>query len=160
MFAIIKTGGKQYVVQPGDKIKIEKLDVSEGKEVSSRDSLQHSLGDGHNILESVLHVPRRDTRPERAAALVDREEHSAEHFKLCRDMCREDILTAVGTPRCEAEHCVLKPAVGAGDLAAAARRIHGQRRRTVGHCGSMSQSSGGSGFGRGAATVTDSGQRV
>jgi large subunit ribosomal protein L21 len=26
MFAVIKTGGKQYLVSPGDKIKIEKLD--------------------------------------------------------------------------------------------------------------------------------------
>ena len=33
MFAVIKTGGKQYLVQPGDKIKIEKLDTKEGKEV-------------------------------------------------------------------------------------------------------------------------------
>ena len=34
MLAIIKTGGKQYVVQPGDKIKVEKLDVEAGKEVT------------------------------------------------------------------------------------------------------------------------------
>ena len=27
MFAIIETGGKQYKVSPGDKIKVEKLDV-------------------------------------------------------------------------------------------------------------------------------------
>jgi large subunit ribosomal protein L21 len=33
MFAVIKTGGKQYVVAPGDKIKIEKLDEEEGKEI-------------------------------------------------------------------------------------------------------------------------------
>lgn len=33
MFAVIKTGGKQYIVHPGDKVKIEKLTVSEGKEV-------------------------------------------------------------------------------------------------------------------------------
>ncbi len=26
MFAVIKTGGKQYIVSPGDKIKVEKLD--------------------------------------------------------------------------------------------------------------------------------------
>ena len=26
MLAIIKTGGKQYIVQPGDKLKVEKLD--------------------------------------------------------------------------------------------------------------------------------------
>lgn len=33
MFAVIKTGGKQYLVSPGDKIKIEKIDASEEKEV-------------------------------------------------------------------------------------------------------------------------------
>ena len=32
-FAIIKTGGKQYKVSPGRKIKIEKLEIAEGKEV-------------------------------------------------------------------------------------------------------------------------------
>ena len=31
--AVIKTGGKQYKVSPGDKIKIEKLEIEEGKEV-------------------------------------------------------------------------------------------------------------------------------
>jgi large subunit ribosomal protein L21 len=30
-FAVIKTGGKQYVVTPGTKLKIEKLPSSEGK---------------------------------------------------------------------------------------------------------------------------------
>lgn len=34
MLAVIKTGGKQYLVQPGDKIKIEKLDKKEGAEIS------------------------------------------------------------------------------------------------------------------------------
>ena len=33
MFAVIKTGGKQYLVSPGDKIKIEKIDKAEGKEI-------------------------------------------------------------------------------------------------------------------------------
>ena len=33
MFAVIKTGGKQYLVSAGDKIKIEKLDAEEGKEI-------------------------------------------------------------------------------------------------------------------------------
>ena len=34
MFAVIKTVGKQYLVQPGDKIRVEKLDVEEGKEIT------------------------------------------------------------------------------------------------------------------------------
>jgi large subunit ribosomal protein L21 len=33
MFAVIETGGKQYVAIPGEKIKIEKLEVPEGGEV-------------------------------------------------------------------------------------------------------------------------------
>lgn len=34
MLAIIKTGGKQYLVSPGDKIKIEKIEVEDGKEIT------------------------------------------------------------------------------------------------------------------------------
>lgn len=33
MLAVIKTGGKQYLVAPGQKLKIEKLDEEAGKEV-------------------------------------------------------------------------------------------------------------------------------
>ncbi len=33
MLAIIKTGGKQYIVQPGDKIKVEKLETEDGEEL-------------------------------------------------------------------------------------------------------------------------------
>lgn len=34
MLAVIQTGGKQYIVTPGDKIKIEKIDKKEGNEIS------------------------------------------------------------------------------------------------------------------------------
>lgn len=30
MYAVIETGGKQYTVKTGDKVKIEKLDLNEG----------------------------------------------------------------------------------------------------------------------------------
>lgn len=33
MLAIIKTGGKQYKISKGDKVKVEKLDAKEGDEV-------------------------------------------------------------------------------------------------------------------------------
>lgn len=33
MLAVIKTGGKQYIVKPGDKLKIEKIDKPEGENV-------------------------------------------------------------------------------------------------------------------------------
>ncbi|MCK5284373.1 MAG: 50S ribosomal protein L21 [Alphaproteobacteria bacterium] len=34
MFAVIKTGGKQYKVQKDDKIEVEKLDVDEGAKIN------------------------------------------------------------------------------------------------------------------------------
>ena len=39
MLAVIRTGGKQYLVSSGKKIKIEKLDKKEGAEVSFGDVL-------------------------------------------------------------------------------------------------------------------------
>ena|SRR3989344_399265 len=39
MLAIIKTGGKQYFVSPGQKLKIEKLDKKEGEEIAFADVL-------------------------------------------------------------------------------------------------------------------------
>jgi len=33
MLAVIHTGGKQYLVSPGQKIKIEKIDKKEGKKI-------------------------------------------------------------------------------------------------------------------------------
>lgn len=39
MLAVIKTGGKQYLVRKGDKIKIEKLDKKEGEQIEFTDVL-------------------------------------------------------------------------------------------------------------------------
>lgn len=46
MFAIIETGGKQYKVQEGDVIYIEKLDNNEGDSVTFDRVLAVSKGDG------------------------------------------------------------------------------------------------------------------
>lgn len=39
MLAVIKTGGKQYLVEPGDKIKIEKIKEKEDKEITFKEVL-------------------------------------------------------------------------------------------------------------------------
>ena len=39
MLAVIKTGGKQYLVYPKDKIKIEKIDKKEGQEITFKEVL-------------------------------------------------------------------------------------------------------------------------
>lgn len=48
MLAVIKTGGKQYIVSPGQKIKIEKLDNKEGQEIAFKEVL---LLENNNHLE-------------------------------------------------------------------------------------------------------------
>ncbi len=44
MLAVIRTGGKQYKVEPGQKIKIEKIEGEEGKKVVFRDVLLREKG--------------------------------------------------------------------------------------------------------------------
>ena len=39
MFAVIKTGAKQYIVSPGQKLKVEKLHIEEGESVDFTDVL-------------------------------------------------------------------------------------------------------------------------
>jgi len=39
MLAVIKTGGKQYLVSPGEKIKIEKINKKEGSEITFNEVL-------------------------------------------------------------------------------------------------------------------------
>ncbi len=48
MYAIIKTGGKQYKVRQGDTLKIEKLKGLKGNEVQFDDVLMYS--DGENVI--------------------------------------------------------------------------------------------------------------
>ena len=39
MLAVIRTGGKQYLVSPDKKIKIEKIEGKEGKEITFKEVL-------------------------------------------------------------------------------------------------------------------------
>jgi large subunit ribosomal protein L21 len=50
-FAIIKTGGKQYKVAVGDKVKVEKLPGEEGGVISFDEVLLTSKGDSVSIGE-------------------------------------------------------------------------------------------------------------
>jgi len=47
MYAVIKTGGKQYRVQKGDVLRVEKLDTEVGKKVTFDDVLM--IGEGADI---------------------------------------------------------------------------------------------------------------
>jgi len=47
MYAVIKTGGKQYRVSKGDKLKVEKLDGDEGANINLDEVLM--VGDGADV---------------------------------------------------------------------------------------------------------------
>lgn len=49
MFAVIQTGGKQYLVKDGDLLKIEKLEVEVGKEVVFDQVLMLAKEDGSDV---------------------------------------------------------------------------------------------------------------
>ena len=53
-FAVIKTGGKQYIVSPGQKLKIEKLDKKDGDEVVFDEVLL--TVDGKDTIVGMPHV--------------------------------------------------------------------------------------------------------
>jgi len=46
MYAVIKTGGKQYTVRQGDSLKVEKLDLAEGEAIEFAPLM---LGNGDEI---------------------------------------------------------------------------------------------------------------
>ena len=49
MYAVIKTGGKQYKVAPGEKLKVETLTADVGATVSFDQVLMIANGDQHKI---------------------------------------------------------------------------------------------------------------
>jgi large subunit ribosomal protein L21 len=49
MYAVIKTGGKQYKVAPGDMLKVEKLEAKKGDTIELNDVYMVADGDTVNI---------------------------------------------------------------------------------------------------------------
>jgi large subunit ribosomal protein L21 len=67
MYAVIRAGGKQYRVAPGDVVKVEKLGVSEGETVEFKDILavsgqegQIGPGAGASVTGTVMEEGRKD----------------------------------------------------------------------------------------------------
>lgn len=54
MFAVIRTGGKQYKVQKDDKIQVEKLDAKDGESINLDDVLLVSDGKDAKIGDPVV----------------------------------------------------------------------------------------------------------
>ena len=49
MYAVIRSGGKQYTVRPGERLDVEKLDGEVGSEIELTDVLMVADGDAVNV---------------------------------------------------------------------------------------------------------------
>lgn len=49
MYAVIRTGGKQYTVRPGEKLDVEKLDGDVGSDIELTDVLMVADGDAVTV---------------------------------------------------------------------------------------------------------------
>jgi len=65
MYAVIRTGSKQYKVSPGDRITVEKLEVPEGKKYTFEDVVLYHDG------ESIVASPKELVKVKVAAKVVD-----------------------------------------------------------------------------------------
>ena len=63
MYAVIRTGGKQYKVQAGDLLVVEKIDGETGANVSFGDVLL--LGDGADVTLGAVHEQGKAARSQR-----------------------------------------------------------------------------------------------
>lgn len=55
MYAVVKSGGKQYRVEQGDTIRVEKLDAQEGAELNLDQVLMLSDGDRTTLGAPLVH---------------------------------------------------------------------------------------------------------
>lgn len=83
-FAVIATGGKQYKVAPGEKIKVEKLDVAEGDSFKFEDVLLTADGDkveiGAPLLKGAV-VEAKVLKQGRAAKVTVFKFHSKTRYR-------------------------------------------------------------------------------
>lgn len=54
MYAVIKTGGKQYKVSPGDMVRVEKLEAKAGETVEFKDVFMVADGDKVSVGKPAL----------------------------------------------------------------------------------------------------------
>jgi large subunit ribosomal protein L21 len=58
MYAVIKTGGKQYKVSPGDVVRVESLDAKKGDTIEIKDVFMISDGDKMSVGTPMLSSAR------------------------------------------------------------------------------------------------------
>ncbi len=91
MFAVIKTGGKQYLVQPGQKLRVEKLaapkggEPRHGRDVKEDGLVRRSLGEGGKVIFDEVLLVSDDKKTEIGTPLVKEAKVEAKVLKQGRD---------------------------------------------------------------------------
>lgn len=96
MLAIIKTGGKQYKVKPGDKIKVERILADEGQTVMFNEVLlgsdEKSVYLGQPLVEGAK-VEAKVVRQMRAPKVTTIKHHAKKRYK--KKQGHQQLLTEV-----------------------------------------------------------------
>ena len=115
MFAVVRTGGKQYRVAPGDKIVVEKLDGNAGDTITLGDILL--AGDGSDLKKTDgLKVSAEiiaQAKGEKVTVFKKRRRHNYRRKKGHRQQHTILRITAIGDHKAER-----KPAPSMGERAA------------------------------------------
>src|SRR5213082_1199262 len=103
MFAVVRTGGKQYRVHPGDKIVVEKLDGNAGDKVTLGDVLLAGDGgslkstDGLTVLAEIIAQAKAD----KVTVFKKRRRHNYRRKKGHRQQHTILRITAIGDQKAE-----------------------------------------------------------
>ena len=103
MFAVVRTGGKQYRVAPGDKIVVEKLDGNAGDTITLGDVLLAGEGsdlkktDGLTVLAEII----AQAKGEKVTVFKKRRRHNYRRKKGHRQQHTILRITAVGDQKAE-----------------------------------------------------------
>ena len=86
MYAVIKTGGKQYKVSTGDVLKVEKLAAEEGKEVIFNEvlALDNTVGNEVLALDNTVGTPLVEGASVKATVLKQAKDAKVIIFKKKR----------------------------------------------------------------------------
>jgi large subunit ribosomal protein L21 len=123
MFAVVRTGGKQYRVTPGDKIVVEKLDGNAGDRITLGDVLLAGDGgslqsvDGLNVAAEII----AQAKGEKVTVFKKRRRHNYRRKKGHRQQHTILKIVAIGDQRSEGKKPkAAKEAAPASDTAAPA----------------------------------------
>ena len=113
MFAIVRTGGKQYRVAPGDKIAVEKLDGEAGQRISISDVLLAGNGSELQSVEGLIVAAEiiAQAKAEKVVVFKKRRRHNYRRKKGHRQ--QHTILRIVAIGDHQAEEKSAKPAAAA-----------------------------------------------